>query len=247
MQKKKPCEASFIERSSKPQANNYQSPFNSPTSNTQAFSSPSNSHVQFNYSFVTPNSYSLMKYISNCNMTEQPRDPYFLNTNSRYQSPGFARSASSIIKPAKLTNQVVSTNCETSFQMTPKLEKNFNWRKSMNSMEDMSDKSFASDESDEGSIVSGLTNLYLGRDQKMPQLFQSISNYELKPLARSCSDEKPLRGRLAEEDQYSFYQTDTNPSNGNHSIVLNKIPYGSASVYQNGADLKNLQMLKFYE
>ena len=128
-------------------------------------------------------------------------------------------------------------------------------------LENDSNKSSMTDQSDEGTIVSGLTNLYLGRTDKnnkstnkIPKSF--ISNYEALVAVdpRLMFKLEPYEPHTLDEDQHSFYQTETNRSNRTlkNSHFLNVKSRGSlSSFYQNNnnsaSSTKSLQILKLFQ
>ncbi len=93
----------------------------------------------------------------------------------------------------------------------------------------MSNRSFQSEDSEEGSICSGLTNLYLGRAERNIAIKRETPpttvNYE-KEESRMTFKQEPCQ--KIDEDQYSFYQMETNRSNDNFFGART-----SASFYQN--------------
>lgn len=87
---------------------------------------PWQSQVKFNYSFLNPNSYSLMKFI---NSSSNSRANEFRDqTTSFYHRPATSAFANSIIKPSRLANSVLSN------QRTIKQESEMNWRPCQDSL-----------------------------------------------------------------------------------------------------------------
>ena len=112
----------------------------------------------------------------------------------------------------------------------------------------MSNRSFQSDESDEGSIVSGLTNLYLGRAERNTaskrEIPQTTINYR-EEASRMVFKQEPGVCQRLDEDQYSFYQTETNRSNNNFFNAKT-----SVSCYQNNnshSTNNSLRILKLFQ
>ncbi len=116
----------------------------------------------------------------------------------------------------------------------------------------MSNRSFASDDSDEGSITSGLTNLYLGRADKLTtikyEIPQSMASFREETTIRTVCKQEPSVIQRPDEDQYSFYQTETHRSPNHFFNARN-----SASCYQNynndnGNSINNsLKILKLFQ
>ncbi len=103
---------------------NVESPFNSQTT-PPLNPEPWQSQVKFNYSFLNPNSYSLMKFI---NSSSNSRANEFRNSTSFYHKPAASTFANSIIKPSRLANSVFSN------QQTIKQESEMNWRPCQDSL-----------------------------------------------------------------------------------------------------------------
>ncbi len=103
---------------------NVESPFNSQTT-PPLNPEPWQSQVKFNYSFLNPNSYSLMKFI---NSSSNSRANESRNPTSFYHRPATSVLANSIIKPSRLANSVFSN------QQTIKQESEMNWRPCQDSL-----------------------------------------------------------------------------------------------------------------
>lgn len=193
-----------------------------------------------NYSFLKrENSYSLLKFLNagdapavmppqstSQSFYDQPMSnnmKHFEATSMYHQSNNnIKREALNIIKPAKLTTT------ESYQPLILKNELTTNWRESQDSgFENTSNKSYDSENScDEGSIVSGLTNLYLGRStsQKVQRVSKTISSYDRSNgTLKGIKNEKNSPRTPADDDcsfsQFSFYGTvQSNQSTVNKTI-----------------------------
>lgn len=205
-----------------------------------------NSQVKFNYSFLTQTCYPLMRFLNfgQSNISNSLFDDMDNHTGSDLYARSECVKKTPIIQPAKLA----LTNYEPIMS----------WKNSEESISETLNKTFSSEDSEEGSIVSGLTNLYLGRNKssrsKVPLSTSNCIIDRSKPVTIKKNRSFAALDKNETFSQYSFY--------GDHKPVLifnsnqlddfqktNMSPMIDRSdTFQTDMNMRNnRQILKFFE